>query len=60
MSKDIKVIADGLKSLSVDEFENLSKEKDVTILDVRDKNEFASGHIPNSLFIGIDGMFAPG
>ena len=57
--KTSKVIADGLKSLSVDEFENLSKRKDVTILDVRDKNEFASGHIPNSLFIGIDGMFAP-
>ena len=57
--KTSKVIADGLKSLSVEEFENLSKRKDVTILDVRDKNEFASGHIPNSLFIGIDGMFAP-
>jgi len=57
--KTTKVIADGLKSLSVDEFENLSKRKEVTILDVRDKNEFASGHIPNSLFIGIDGMFAP-
>ena len=57
--KTSKVIANGLKPLSVDEFENLSKSKDVIILDVRDKNDFASGHIPNSLFIGIDGMFAP-
>ena len=57
--KTSKVIADGLKPLGVDEFENLSKSRDVIILDVRDKNKFASGHIPNSLFIGIDGMFAP-
>ena len=57
--KTSKVIANGLNPLSVDEFENLCKSRDVIILDVRDKNEFASGHIPNSLFIGIDGMFAP-
>ncbi len=57
--KTSKVIANGLNPLSVDEFENLSKNKDVIILDVRDKKHFALGHIPNSLFIGIDGMFAP-
>ena len=31
----------------------------VKILDVRSHNEFCLGHIPNSIFIGIDGGFAP-
>ena len=29
------------------------------ILDVRKAAEFAQGHIPNALFIGLDGQFAP-
>ena len=29
------------------------------ILDVRSADEFSKGHIPNSIFIGIDGGFAP-
>ena len=29
------------------------------ILDVRDQLEYMKGHIPNSIFIGIDGGFAP-
>ena len=29
------------------------------ILDVRHQDEFAKEHIPNSIFIGIDGSFAP-
>ncbi|MFY8131925.1 MAG: rhodanese-like domain-containing protein, partial [Bacteroidia bacterium] len=29
------------------------------VLDTRSADEFAQGHIPNSIFIGIDGGFAP-
>jgi hypothetical protein len=26
---------------------------------VRTKNEFVEGHVPNSIFIGLDGSIAP-
>jgi len=29
------------------------------VLDVRTPFDFATGHIPNSIFIGLDGSFAP-
>ena len=29
------------------------------ILDVRHQDDFAKAHIPNSIFIGLDGGFAP-
>lgn len=47
------------KPLSTDEFEFLSKEKDVLILDTRHQDQFVKGFIPNSYFIGIQGDFAP-
>ena len=47
------------QSLSAEEFENASKEKGVIILDVRHQSDFASEHIPNSIFVGLDGGFAP-
>ena len=40
-------------------FENIAKMKNVLILDVRHQEQFAKEHIPNSIFIGIDGSFAP-
>ena len=40
-------------------FELLANETDALILDVRHQDEFAKGHIPKSIFIGIDGGFAP-
>ena len=30
-----------------------------TILDVRNPDEFAKSHIPGSIFIGLEGRFAP-
>ncbi len=45
--------------LSVEEFENIANELHPVILDVRSKEEFANGHIPNSIFIGLEGSFAP-
>ena len=40
-------------------FENIAKNKNALILDVRHQDNFAEEHIPNSIFIGIDGSFAP-
>jgi len=47
------------QSLSAEEFENTSKENGIIMLDVRHQNAFAREHIPNSIFIGLDGGFAP-
>lgn len=40
-------------------FEFVANEIDTVILDVRHQDDFAKGHIPKSIFIGIDGDFAP-
>ncbi len=49
----------GSKALTIDEAILLLKENDTIILDVRKPQDFANEHIPNSVFIGIDGQFAP-
>ena len=41
------------------EFEAVANQGDVVILDVRHENDFIKAHIPNSIFIGIQGNFAP-
>ena len=46
-------------ALSVEEFKTKSTQADVIILDVRSAADFVKGFIPNSIFIGIDGGFAP-
>jgi glyoxylase-like metal-dependent hydrolase (beta-lactamase superfamily II)/rhodanese-related sulfurtransferase len=53
------VIKRGTLALSPTEFEVASNETDAMILDVRNEKDFVKGHIPNSIFIGIDGGFAP-
>lgn len=40
-------------------FEMVANEIDTVILDVRHQDDYAKGHIPQSIFIGIDGDFAP-
>ena len=58
--KDIdEVIAKGENALSPNAFEVAANETGAVMLDVRHQNEFAKGHIPGSIFIGIDGGFAP-
>ena len=46
-------------SLLVEEFKAKSVLEGVIVLDVRDAADFVKGFIPNSIFIGIDGGFAP-
>jgi glyoxylase-like metal-dependent hydrolase (beta-lactamase superfamily II)/rhodanese-related sulfurtransferase len=54
-----EVIKKSTKPLSVEEFEIIANETDSLILDVRHQTEFIKGFIPQSIFIGIDGGFAP-
>ena len=53
------VIKKAIKPISVADFKELSIKKNTIILDVRNQKEFVNGFIPNSIFIGIDGGFAP-
>jgi hydroxyacylglutathione hydrolase len=53
------VIARSHKALSVEAFERLNSDKNNIVLDVRHQNDFATAHVPNSIFIGLDGSFAP-
>jgi glyoxylase-like metal-dependent hydrolase (beta-lactamase superfamily II)/rhodanese-related sulfurtransferase len=54
-----RVIEKGKIPLSPSKFEAIANESGAVILDVRSADEFSIGHIPNSIFIGIDGGFAP-
>ena len=54
-----EVIKNSATPLSVKSFELISNKTDVVILDVRHQSEFLKGFIPQSIFIGIDGSFAP-
>ena len=49
----------GATAMTPDEFEVAANVTDALILDVRDKEDFVKGFIPNSIFIGLDGSFAP-
>jgi glyoxylase-like metal-dependent hydrolase (beta-lactamase superfamily II)/rhodanese-related sulfurtransferase len=53
------VMKRGAVALSPREFEAAANETDALILDVRPKEDFVKGFIPNSIFIGLDGTFAP-
>lgn len=53
------IIERGAISLSPDDFERAANDTGAIMLDVRHQQEFAKGHIPGSIFIGIDGSFAP-
>jgi hydroxyacylglutathione hydrolase len=53
------VISKGTHAFSVEDFEKVANETDALILDVRHQSEFIKGFIPRSIFIGIDGGFAP-
>lgn len=58
--EDIKdVLERGTKALSPKAFEAAANETGAIVLDVRHQNDFAKGHIPRSIFIGLDGGFAP-
>ena len=53
------VIQRGTKKLSPAQFEALANSTGAVLLDVRHQKDFMEAHIPQSIFIGIDGGFAP-
>ncbi|MDO7173290.1 MBL fold metallo-hydrolase [Mariniflexile sp. AS56] len=53
------VIERGTTPLTPTDFEHLANNTGAIVLDVRHQDEFANGHIPRSIFIGIEGNFAP-
>ncbi|MEE9363301.1 MAG: MBL fold metallo-hydrolase [Cellulophaga sp.] len=53
------VLKRAITPLSPDAFEAAVNDTGAVVLDVRHQNEFVKGHIPRSIFIGIDGGFAP-
>ncbi len=53
------ILVRGTSKLSPAEFDASRKHDDVLVLDVRSKEDYATGHVPKSIFIGLDGSFAP-
>ena len=53
------VLQKSLNPLSIRDFKSLSKNDEIVILDVRNQDVFSSGFIPGSIFIGLNGQFAP-
>ncbi|WP_275315411.1 MBL fold metallo-hydrolase [Tenacibaculum bernardetii] len=54
-----EVIKKGAIALSAEDFEKVSNSTDAIILDVRHQFDFVKGFIPQSIFIGLGGTFAP-
>ncbi len=54
-----EVVHKGTQPLDPSAFEEIANNSDALVLDVRAKEDFAKAHIPSSIFIGLDGGFAP-
>lgn len=53
------ILKKGDTPLSPEEFEALANHESALVLDVRPQSDYIKGHIPNSIFIGLNGQFAP-
>jgi len=53
------ILSHGNTPLSPEDFEALANHEEALVLDVRSQQEFVEEHIPNSIFIGLGGQFAP-
>ena len=53
------ILKKGDTPLSPEAFEALANHESALVLDVRPQSEFIKAHIPNSIFIGLNGQFAP-
>ncbi|WP_027395754.1 MBL fold metallo-hydrolase [Aquimarina latercula] len=54
-----EVLERGTRELTSENFELLANETGAVILDVRHQHDYVNGHVPRSIFIGLDGGFAP-
>jgi rhodanese-related sulfurtransferase len=52
------ILESGNKALDPDTFEDVVNANGALMLDVRTPADFVGGHIPNSIFVGLDGSFA--
>jgi glyoxylase-like metal-dependent hydrolase (beta-lactamase superfamily II)/rhodanese-related sulfurtransferase len=57
--ENVETIISEAKAYDAKTFELIANETEALILDVRHQDDFSKGHIPKSIFIGIDGQFAP-
>jgi len=53
------VLKRGTRALAPMAFEAAANETGAVVLDVRHQDDYAKGHIPRSIFIGLGGSFAP-
>ncbi|MGC6470800.1 MAG: MBL fold metallo-hydrolase [Flavobacteriales bacterium] len=54
-----EVLERSKNALNPKAFEELANQIGAVVLDVRHQSDFSKGHIPRSIFIGLDGGFAP-
>ncbi|WP_340066380.1 MBL fold metallo-hydrolase [Ascidiimonas aurantiaca] len=54
-----EVLKRGVRGLSPNAFEAIANETGAIVLDVRNQEAYAKGHVPRSIFIGLGGTFAP-
>lgn len=53
------VLERGSVALDLETFEAMANHESALVLDTRHQDDFVQGFIPNSIFIGINGSFAP-
>jgi hydroxyacylglutathione hydrolase len=53
------ILQKSLNGLNPEAFKALANQSEAIVLDVRHENDFVKSHIPGSIFIGIQGNFAP-
>ena len=53
------ILEKGNVPLGAEAFEAMANHESALVLDVRTQEEFVKEHIPNSIFIGLNGSFAP-
>jgi len=53
------VLKSGNSPLNPEDFEAMANHEEALVLDVRPQSEYIKAHIPNSIFIGLNGQFAP-
>ncbi|MEL6484222.1 MAG: MBL fold metallo-hydrolase, partial [Bacteroidota bacterium] len=53
------VLERGTVGMSPEDFEAAANSLGALVLDVRHQEDFAKGHVPRSIFIGLNGSFAP-
>jgi len=54
-----EVLKRGETAMDPEAFETAANETGAVVLDVRQQDDFVKAHVPRSIFIGLDGKFAP-